>query len=76
MSTKATVFAAAAALAAIAGAAGTANAHGHSSGFHPHHRFYFYADPPVRDCSFYREMWEETGLFRWKKRYFVCKGWW
>lgn len=77
MSNKTKVIAAIVAVAAIAGVAGSANAnHRSMHGFHPHRHLYFYAGPPVRDCTFYREMWEDTGLFKWKKRYFICKGWW
>ncbi len=36
----------------------------------------FTSGPTYRDCSFYREMWEETGRFKWKRRYYECKGWW
>ncbi len=77
---KTSMFAAAAAaIVAMTGASGMATAHG---GRH-HHFFYgfgyqprLYVGPPVRDCSYYREMWEDTGRFYWKRRYYECKGWW
>ena len=27
-------------------------------------------------CGFYKWKWYETGYFYWKKRYYICKGWW
>ncbi|MCH9807902.1 MAG: hypothetical protein K0U74_09230 [Alphaproteobacteria bacterium] len=27
-------------------------------------------------CGFYKWKWHQTGLFFWKKKYFICKGWW
>lgn len=29
-----------------------------------------------RGCGFYKWKWHETGSFFWKKKYFICKGWW
>lgn len=76
--TKLTIgLATATALAAVALSAAPASAHGSHHFFRNHHpHLYFYAGPPVRDCSFYREMWEDTGLLKWKRRYYACKGWW
>lgn len=77
-------FAAVAGFAAMSGiSAGDAEAgfkHRHFHGFH-HHNFYrrgiyLNVGPSYHDCGFYREMWEDTGLRRWKRRYYACKGWW
>jgi hypothetical protein len=77
MSAKKYLIGTAVALSALAGTVGAASAgHRHHHGFHKHHRFHFYSGPVFRDCSFYREMWEDTGRFKWKRRYFECKGWW
>lgn len=79
MSIKTLVIAAAATASLLAGAAGTANAGGrHFGGFHHrhHHGLYLHVGPTYRDCSFYREMWEDTGSHKWKRRYYQCKGWW
>lgn len=27
-------------------------------------------------CGFYKQKWHQTGFFFWKKKYFLCKGWW
>lgn len=27
-------------------------------------------------CGHYKWKWKHTGLFYWKKKYFICKGWW
>lgn len=73
------IIVAALALVGAAGA-GAASAHGlhghHFHGFHHRHGLFLRIGPPMRNCSFYREMWEDTGLLRWKRRYFECKGWW
>lgn len=85
MSIKSLTIASLTLLASVAGIAGAAQAggghHGHG-GHHGggHHNFHHHGFKLViggnhgRDCSFYREMWEETGSFRWKRRYFACKG--
>jgi hypothetical protein len=76
---KTSLFAAAAiATVAMTGASGMASAHGrhghffYGFGYQPR----IYVGPPVRDCGYYREMWEDTGRFYWKRRYYECKGWW
>lgn len=79
MSIKTLVIATATTASVLAGAAGTANAGGrHFGGFHHHHHhgLFLRIGPTYRDCSFYREMWEDTGSLRWKRRYYLCKGWW
>lgn len=80
MSTKTVVTAAAALISMLAVTAGSANAGGrHFHGFHRHHHhhgLHLRIGPVYRDCSFYREMWEDTGSFKWKRRYYQCKGWW
>jgi hypothetical protein len=78
---KSTLAAAGLAVVALTGVAGAANAHGHG---HGRHHFFFghsygprlYIGPTYRDCSYYREMWEDTGRLYWKRKYYVCKGWW
>lgn len=67
---------AALALGTIAGGASAASAHGHH---HFRHGFGIViggGDYHGGGCGFYREMWEDTGLFKWKRRYYMCKGWW
>lgn len=27
-------------------------------------------------CGFYKWKWHHTGAYFWKKKYFICKGWW
>lgn len=79
MDLKSTLAAASLAVVAISGATGTANAghrHHHNSFGHRHHGLHLYIGQPHRDCSYYREMWEDTGRSYWKRKYFVCKGWW
>lgn len=80
MSKKSIIIAALALVGAAGAGAASASAHGHHGhhfhGFHHRHGLLLRVGPPVRDCSFYREMWQDTGLLRWKRRYFACKGWW
>lgn len=78
---KSTAIAAIAALIACTGITNSASA----GGGH-HHRHHFFNHGPSfgivigsgyrNDCSFYREMWEDTGSFKWKRRYYTCRGWW
>ena len=70
------------ALAATAGGASAGGNH-HFHGKHFHHKFHRHHGFHVvigggggHGCGFYREMWEDTGSLKWKRRYFVCKGWW
>lgn len=79
MLAKSTLAVAGLAAVALSTASGAANAgHRHHRGFffgpYDHHRLY--VGPVYRDCSFYREMWEDTGSFHWKRKYYICKGWW
>lgn len=87
MSTKSLAFAAIAAVAAMSASVGTANAGHRGFSFHAHHgihghhfryrpRLYVHVGPSYGSCAFYREMWHDTGLFKWKRRYYSCKGWW
>ena len=79
MPIKSVVVASFALLSTLAATTGAANAGGkHFRGFHGHHGhgLHLRIGPTYRDCSFYREMWEDTGLFKWKRRYYQCKGWW
>jgi hypothetical protein len=27
-------------------------------------------------CGYYLDRWEDTGSFYWKRKYYICKGWW
>ena len=77
MSAKKLLITTAVALSALAGTVGAASAGHRHNGFHVHnHGLRLYVSPTYSDCSFYREMWEETGRFKWKRRYYECKGWW
>lgn len=40
--------------------------------FHRFHRF----DDDFDRCHFYKKKWKWTGSFFWKKKYFICRGWW
>lgn len=76
MSIKSISIAAFSMFAVLAGAASSASAHGH----HHFHRGFGIVITNGGygggGCGFYREMWEDTGLFKWKRRYYQCKGWW
>lgn len=66
-----------AAAALALGGSSAANAHGsHFHGFYHHPGLFLRVGPPPRDCSFYREMWEDIGFYKWKRRYYECRGWW
>ncbi len=79
MFSKATLAVAGLAVIAVSGATSAANAgHRHNRHFffgHHHHRHLHFV-PVYRDCSYYREMWEDTGSFYWKRKFYICKGWW
>lgn len=68
------------ALAASAGGASAGGKHHHFHGKHFHHghglRIVIGGGGYGGGCGFYREMWEDTGSFKWKRRYYMCKGWW
>lgn len=84
MVVKSTLAVAGLAVVALTGVSGAASAHGHGHGGHGRHHFFFghgygprlYVGPTYRDCSYYREMWEDTGRLVWKRKYYECKGWW
>ena len=70
--------------AVIAVAAGLiASSAAEARGFHRHHHRHavFYRAPiivthvPVADCSYAYARWQASGSYRWKHRYFACKGW-
>lgn len=71
------------ALAATAGGASAGGKHFHGKhhfhhNFHRHHGFRVVigGGGGYGGCGFYRDMWEDTGSFKWKRRYYMCKGWW
>lgn len=69
------------ALAATAGGASAGGKHHHFHGKHFHHGHGLRiviggGGYGGGGCGFYREMWEDTGSFKWKRRYYMCKGWW
>lgn len=86
---KTTMIAAAltAALLATAGAAEAGKRHGHGfhgfHGHHHHHRRHFgfvytapiYVGAAYEGCGYAYARWQSTGSFYWKKRYYICKGW-
>ena len=45
-----------------------------------HHKFYGhrYYKPIYhgRRCFWLKRKWYRTGRFYWKKRYYICRGWW
>ena len=89
MSAKMIVIAAATALTALFGAAGGASAHksggmsgsshfmksDHDHDFHHGPRFRLIVGPSY-GCGYYYEQWMDTGSYYWKRKYYVCKGWW
>jgi hypothetical protein len=79
MTLKALTIAAAATGLLMAAGSGTADAHPRKGviiyhDYHPHPRLFLYSS--VGGCGYYYERWEETGFFYWKKKYYICKGWW
>ena len=79
---KKSIVAAAASLAfALAAGVGTAQAHDkggekhmekHDFDRHPHIQLFIGGG----GCGYYYERWEKTGSLFWKRKYFICKGWW
>lgn len=75
MTTK--LAASAAIVMTIAGST-SAFAHGHRHGF----KFRFHHVPHARfladshRCDVYYDRWMDTGRFYWKRKYYICKGWW
>lgn len=69
------------AVAALMGGIGDAEAGGkkhfkhHHWNHHHHHRPHFFGHHR-HGCGFYKVRWHQTGKFYWKKKYFICKGWW
>lgn len=68
---------------AVAGGHGRINVHvgkhfSGSFGGHHHHRHHRHVFVNVGGggCGYYYDMWQDTGSYRWKKRYYQCKGWW
>ncbi|MCV0371285.1 hypothetical protein [Filomicrobium sp.] len=69
------------AIAALMGGATGAEAGGkhgfkHHLWKHNFHHFHHHNFHRPRGCGFYKAKWYATGKFYWKKRYFICKGWW
>lgn len=40
------------------------------------HNFHKHSFGHGHGCGYYKWKWHETGSFFWKKKYFICKGWW
>ena len=73
--TRALALGAAITFAAMAGAASNADAGGLKRHFK--HKFHHLHLRHRHDgCGFYKWKWHKTGLFYWKKKYFICRGWW
>lgn len=72
------LFAAVAATTSGASAGGKRHFHGKHfhHNFHHHRGLRIVAGGGYGGCGFYRDMWHDTGLFRWKRRFYMCKGWW
>ncbi len=49
---------------------------GHRRHKHRRFRFGFRKKHHGHGCGFYKWKWHETGFFYWKKKYYICKGWW
>lgn len=47
----------------------------HHHHHHHHHRPHYFGHDH-HGCGFYKVRWHQTGKFYWKKKYFICKGWW
>ncbi|MGF1649330.1 MAG: hypothetical protein ACFCUN_02650 [Hyphomicrobiaceae bacterium] len=47
-------------------------------GFYKHYgpRYYGHAYKVYDSCGYARRKWTQTGSQSWKRRYYVCKGWW
>ncbi|MBU2582344.1 MAG: hypothetical protein KJ622_11565 [Alphaproteobacteria bacterium] len=44
---------------------------------HRHRRWRIHKFHKSHDgCGFYKWKWYQTGSFYWKKKYYLCKGWW
>ncbi len=65
---------AAIAIAAMAGGASDADAGGFKRHFK--HNFHHLHLRHHDGCGFYKWKWHKTGHLYWKKKYFICKGWW
>jgi hypothetical protein len=74
MTAKSMIMAAAIAATTFVGSAGMASAHSKHFFFDHHPRVVLLFGNG--GCSYYRDMWYDTGRFYWKEKYYVCKGWW
>lgn len=71
-----TLFAAALAALTLAAVSAPASAHGKRHHFLDHGpRLHLYIGGGG-GCGYYLDRWEDTGSFYWKRKYFICKGWW
>ncbi|MEL6299321.1 MAG: hypothetical protein AAFQ45_12200 [Pseudomonadota bacterium] len=48
---------------------------GHGYRGHGYYRPYRYV-PRYRGCGWLKRRWHRTGRHYWKRRYFICRGWW
>lgn len=79
---KALALAGTVAIPALMGGMGAAEAgkkgffHHHWKHHHHHHHYLPHFAGDHYGCGYYKIRWHKTGSFYWKKRYFICKGWW
>lgn len=56
------------------------NVGNHFSGNFGHHGHHGHRNVVVNigggGCGYYYDRWQDTGSYKWKKRYYECKGWW
>jgi hypothetical protein len=50
--------------------------HGRHHGFHHRGHVQLFIGGGGGGCGYYRNRWQDTGSFYWKRRYFECRGWW
>jgi hypothetical protein len=77
---RSTKLASVAALAMVAAGSTSAFA-GHNNGmgmksFHHHHRHHLQLYFGGGGCGYYYDRWLDTGRFYWKRKFYICKGWW
>ncbi len=52
----------------------------HIGGPRFHHGYYrpyrYRYIPRYRGCGWLKRKWHRSGRFYWKRRYYICRGWW